>query len=155
MTDHELHIATALGFTAEFTPWAGDFAADYDWDAIRDDYNDALDELAPEGVNWGWTEQGVYCYADVTADVDAVRDRWTEIQEEGLIDFESIAARHDRTTALAAAQSGVEEARRVLDAAMDSRANTVAAAHAAGMTIYRIAKTLGVTQGAVRKMLGL
>lgn len=57
--------------------------------------------------------------------------------------------------ALGAAQAGVEEARRVLGEAILTREATVAGAHAAGLTIYRIAKVLGVTQGAVRKMLGL
>lgn len=57
--------------------------------------------------------------------------------------------------ALGAAQAGVEEVRRVLDEAMRERASVVSEAHAAGLTIYRIAQVLGVTQGAVRKMLGL
>lgn len=52
-------------------------------------------------------------------------------------------------------QRGVLDARRDLDDAMAHRDDQVQSAHADGMTIYRIAKTLGVTQGAVRRMLGL
>lgn len=97
MSTTEIRIATVQGFTAEFSPWAGDFADDYDWDAIRADYNAELDKIAPEGVTWGWTEQGVYCYAETTVDPDAVHAAWSEIIDEELIDFENIAAKHDKT----------------------------------------------------------
>lgn len=57
--------------------------------------------------------------------------------------------------ALAKAQADVDEARDALQAARDTRDSIVAGAHAYGETIYGIAKALGVTQNAVRKMLGL
>ena len=52
-------------------------------------------------------------------------------------------------------QRRVERARADLESAIDARNAAVAAEHAAGVTIYALAKRLGVTQGAVRKMLGL
>ena len=60
-----------------------------------------------------------------------------------------------RVAWLAKSQADVGEARAALARAITAREKTVREAHADGMTIYRIAKTLGVTQGAVRKMLGL
>ena len=42
-----------------------------------------------------------------------------------------------------------------MESAIVARNAAVAAEHAAGVTIYAIAKRLGVTQGAVRKMIGL
>ena len=56
---------------------------------------------------------------------------------------------------LAKAQHDVGEARAILARALTAREGAVRKAHADGFTIYRIAKTLGLTQGAVRKMLGL
>lgn len=56
---------------------------------------------------------------------------------------------------LAKAQYDVTEARAALACAITARAETVRKAHTEGMTIYAIAKHLGLTQGAVRKMLGL
>ena len=56
---------------------------------------------------------------------------------------------------LADVQASVEDARDALRAARDARASVVAAAHREGLTIYAIAKHLGVTQNAVRRMLGL
>lgn len=57
--------------------------------------------------------------------------------------------------ALVQAQSDVDEARDALRAARDARASVVAGAHRYGESVYGIAKALGVTQGAVRKILGL
>lgn len=96
MTTREIHLATLHGFTAEMSSWAGDFVTDFDWDEIRNDYNEALAKLAPEGVAWGWTEQGVYCYADLDVDPETVYARWREIVFQQLIDFEAIATKHDR-----------------------------------------------------------
>ena len=42
-----------------------------------------------------------------------------------------------------------------MEPAIVARNAAVAAEHAAGVTIYKLAQRLGVTQGAVRKMLGL
>lgn len=102
MTQQEIRLPAALGFTAEMSAWAGDYADDFDWDAIRADYNAELDNLAPEGVTWGWPESGPYCYADVNVDPDEVRARWVEITSpesgyEQVIDFDAIASRHDKT----------------------------------------------------------
>lgn len=52
-------------------------------------------------------------------------------------------------------QYDVTEARAALARAITARAQTVRKAHDEGMTIYAIAKHLGLTQGAVRRMLGL
>ena len=93
-TTREIQI-TALGFTTEMSAWAGDYANDYDWDAIRDAYNTKLAELAPEGVSWGWSESGPWCVADTTLDADDVRQAWTEIMSEQLIDMETIATAHE------------------------------------------------------------
>ena len=57
--------------------------------------------------------------------------------------------------ALISAQSNVNAARGKLSQARAARAVVVATAHANGESIYGIAKTLGVSQSAVRKMLGL
>ena len=98
MTARDIPIV-GLGFTTEFSPWAGDFVDDCDWPAIRSDYNDRLKALAPEGVLWGWSEAGPWCVADVTLDADEVRQAWVEAVGGGdwdpFIDFESIAARHE------------------------------------------------------------
>lgn len=49
----------------------------------------------------------------------------------------------------------VDMAREQLARSIAARKVTVRKAHDEGMTIYRIAQVLGVTQGAVRKMLDL
>ena len=96
MSIREINI-TSLGFTAEFSPWAGDYRDDFAWDAIRDDYNAELAALAPEGVSWGWSESGPWCTADTSVSPDDVHERWTEIHDEQLIDFETIARRHEHS----------------------------------------------------------
>lgn len=53
------------------------------------------------------------------------------------------------------AQAAVDDARDALRAALDARASVVAGAHAQGVTIYAMAKRLGVAQNAVRRILGL
>ena len=53
------------------------------------------------------------------------------------------------------AQTGVEHAREQYERALAYRAIAVRKARVNGFTIYAIAKQLGVTQGAVRKMLDL
>ena len=92
------------GFTAAMSPWAGDYADQYDWDGIRDEYNAELTKLAPAGVTWGWTEEGAYCYAETDVDEYAVIAEWTRINggeaedgshEDGIIDFERIAGHHE------------------------------------------------------------
>lgn len=96
-TEHEIRMEAVRGFTQEMSAWAGDFADDYDWVAIREDYNKALSKRAPEGVSWGWTEQGPYCYADIALDPDSVREAWAAAIApggEGGIDFDRIAMRH-------------------------------------------------------------
>lgn len=96
MTTTEIRIVEQ-GFTAAMSPWAAEFAEDYDWDGIRDEYNARLDELAPEGVSWGWSESGPWCYADTSVPAESVHERWAEIQSEQLIDFETIASHHEVT----------------------------------------------------------
>lgn len=61
----------------------------------------------------------------------------------------------DWTPSLKAAQAAVDAAAADLVRARARRAKTVAAARAEGLTIYAAAATLGVTEGAVRRMLGL
>lgn len=56
---------------------------------------------------------------------------------------------------LATAQANVDTAHEALVKARADRASIVATAHASGETIYGMAKALGLTQGAVRKILGL
>ena len=98
MTTREITIIEQ-GFTTAMADWAGEYADNFDWDAIRADYNAELDRLAPEGVDWGWYEGGVLCTAEISVDAETVHERWAEIQSEQLIDFEGIATRHDRTLA--------------------------------------------------------
>lgn len=102
-TTREIQI-TGQGFTDEFSAWAGEFFDDYDWDAIRDAYNAKLDELAPDGVTWGWSESGPYCYADINLDPVAIRQEWAEavgvmdpngVYWDSRIDFEAIASAHE------------------------------------------------------------
>lgn len=57
--------------------------------------------------------------------------------------------------ALTKAHADVDEARESLARARLARASVVATAHASGESIYGIAQALGVSQNAVRKMLGL
>ena len=56
---------------------------------------------------------------------------------------------------LTQAQQQVERARDAYDAATSARAELVRIERARGRTIYAIAQELGVTQNAVRRMLGL
>lgn len=58
-------------------------------------------------------------------------------------------------SSLTSAQEEVERTREEHRQAIDARASVVTAAHASGVTIYAIAKHLGVTQNAVRGMLKL
>lgn len=101
MTKHEIQIA-GQGFDDMFA-WATipgedrDDLSHWDMDAIRAEYNAELDNLAPEGVSWGWSEAGPYIYADVELDIDEVRDAFTAATasaEEGGINLGSIAMRH-------------------------------------------------------------
>ena len=59
-----------------------------------------------------------------------------------------------RAEYLVMAQQRVEKARAELARAVARRDAAVVGAHDAGETIYGIAKRLGVSQAAVRKMLG-
>lgn len=94
MTTKEIRIS-GQGFTAAFTPWAGEFVDDYNWPGIRDEYNVRLQELAPDGVVWGWGESGPCCRARRGVYGGVVLARWHEIQDEELIDFETIARHHE------------------------------------------------------------
>lgn len=60
-----------------------------------------------------------------------------------------------RTAWLAKSQADLIDARESVARALAQREQQVAAAHAEGWTIYRISKVLGITQGAVRRILGL
>lgn len=72
----------------------GDFADDYDHDAIRSDYRDAINELLPEGVYLA-LNGAVIAEIDVADEARAID--WNAIAEE--IDFDAIIQRHDRTEA--------------------------------------------------------
>ena len=65
----------------------------------------------------------------------------------------SSATRHE--WALSEAQDAVDTARPVWDAATERRRQATTAARADGVTIYRIAQILGITQNAVRQILKL
>lgn len=84
---------SGLSFIDEMSPWAGDFAADFDWDAIEDEFNDELAKRAPEGISWGWRSQP-FAYATMSYEGDEVRDLFTAAIEA--IDFESIATKHEK-----------------------------------------------------------
>mgnify|MGYP001351302122 CR=1 FL=1 len=77
------------GFYTEMSPWAADYAADYNWAGIIRDYNAKLDELAPEGVSWGWHADGPYIVAPYDMDGDDLRAKFRAAVES--IDFEAIA----------------------------------------------------------------
>ena len=95
---------TGASFDDMFTAWAtipGEpqtaIWEEFDVDAIRDDYNTALEALAPEGVVWGWTESP-FIFAPWDADQDALREAFSAAiasAEEGGIDLASIAMRHE------------------------------------------------------------
>ena len=72
----------------------GEFADDYDHDAIRSDYQDAINELLPEGVHLA-LNGAVIAELDVADEARAID--WNEIAR--LIDFDAIIQRHDRTEA--------------------------------------------------------
>lgn len=57
--------------------------------------------------------------------------------------------------ALRAAQQELDAARAAEVRALDRRDAAIAAAHAGGMTIYRIAAVLGISQATARHALGL
>ena len=59
------------------------------------------------------------------------------------------------TCRLRVAQAEVDEMREAWDSVLEKRRRKVVEARAAGVSIYRIAKILGVKDGAVRQMLGL
>ena len=95
---------TGTSFDDMFADWATipgedrDDLSHWDMDAIRGEYNAELDNLAPEGVFWGWTESP-FIFAPWDADRDALREAFaaaTASAEEGGIDLESIAMRHKR-----------------------------------------------------------
>jgi DNA-binding NarL/FixJ family response regulator len=61
----------------------------------------------------------------------------------------------DHEAALRAAQETVDAIRPQWDGALGERRRAVLHARADGLTIYRIAQILGVSQGAIRQILGL
>ena len=68
-----------------------------DRDDLSHEYNAELDNLAPEGVFWGWTESP-FIFAPWDADRDALREAFaaaTASAEEGGIDLASIAMCHE------------------------------------------------------------
>lgn len=84
---------TDIGDQLDLTTYAGDFAQDYDWDAVKADYIDAINREVPEGVT-------VYGNGQVIAEVgeaaDAARELdWHELLES--IDVAPIFQRHDVT----------------------------------------------------------
>lgn len=82
---------TNIAHLLELDAYYGDYADDYDTDAIRADYVDALNDLAGDGVIV--TASGlVYAdldYADQARDID-----WRELAES--IDLDPIAFKHAR-----------------------------------------------------------
>lgn len=101
--DRTLEVA-GLGFRDEFEAWAGDYADDFDWSSIQDDFNDALSQAAPDGVSWGWSDAGPWIAADTALNADEVRQQFVEtiggtdsegVHHESTIDFEAIATKHE------------------------------------------------------------
>ena len=93
----EIQIAGASFYDEVFAPWAGEWVEDFDADAIEAEYNAQLEALAPEDVSWGWTTRP-YIFATWDADRDALREAFSAAiasAEEGGIDLESIAMRHE------------------------------------------------------------
>ena len=93
----EIQIAGSSFYDEVFAPWAGEWVEDFDADAIEAEYNAQLEALAPEDVSWGWTTRP-YIFAPWDADRDALREAFsaaTASAEEGGIDLESIAMRHE------------------------------------------------------------
>ncbi|MGA4670047.1 helix-turn-helix domain-containing protein [Propionibacteriaceae bacterium Y1923] len=125
-----------LGFTATMSDWAGEFADDYDWAAIREAYNRELDARAPEGVHWGWSEHAPWCYAPVSVQYDTIAEAWAAAIApggEGGIDFEAIAVEHEFS--LPMHPFAVALGHRVRDRRQ-----------AAGMTGRQLADLLGATE---------
>jgi hypothetical protein len=77
--------------TIDLNDYVGEFADDYDMDAVHADYASALEALLPEGVH-------ITRYGDVFADV-AVLDQLREIDLDEVrerIDIEAILGRNER-----------------------------------------------------------
>ena len=84
------------GFSDEMKPVFGEFAGDFDMDRIREAYNAELQNWAPDGVVWGWSEAGPWAYAeDWVADDEQVVNAFGEATDE--IDLAGIAGRFDNT----------------------------------------------------------
>jgi hypothetical protein len=130
----------------DLTTYAGDFASDYDMDAVHADYVEALDELLPEGIH-------LYASGDVIADVDLADQArgidWDELTEQ--VDVEAIFKRHDRTAELLFA---IAEAAAAIERAERARVNAVRVARNSGhFTVDQIAEAAEVTRDAIYKML--
>jgi hypothetical protein len=111
MTTSEITTTDILDVPGEYY---GDHVDDYDHDAIRSDYRDAIQELLPAGVVLALNGQ-VFAELDVADEARAIN--WAEIAEA--VDFDAIVARHDRASTqitadhirdLHAADFGTEEA---------------------------------------------
>ena len=90
MTTIEITTTDILDIPGEYY---GDHVDDYDHDAIRSDYRDAIQELLPAGVVLALNGQ---VFAELDVADEARQIDWRKIAEE--VDFDAIVARHDRAS---------------------------------------------------------
>ena len=80
MTTREIPMAGGA-FYDEFHYWAGDFADDFDWPRIQDEFNRRLSDMAPEPIlSWGWFDKP-YIEADIELDPEEARAMFSQAVE--------------------------------------------------------------------------